>query len=481
MDATHHEIIVTGGGVAGLTAAACLAAAGRDVLVLEKNRRLGGYAATFEKTGHLFDIATQALGGLGPNGEITAILNGLGIGGRVQALPCEPARVYQFPGMDTPYVQHGSWKKQRDELASRFPAHAEAIASAFDILRDIFEELLALSQDASGATFSFMRRCPTLAARHDQTLQAFMDELGFPSELARLFAARTGYQLLAADEISLVGFACNEMTFGEGASMIRGGVARLVDALACCIEENGGTIIRGCGVRGLHTASGSFTVRAECGTHHADTLVWAASIAQLERACRGSSMFPDSFWKRVGSQHVSGSYFILYCCAPSAVVDDLHRCGVVFPNMEFVDEDEKPWYLLIPSLVDRDMAPDGSHCVCLSVPQPPGEQPDREACRALQSQLLNKFVTTIPGLAGQVTPLFFLNPSSLEAMTGNPGGSAYGWAQIPSQSGFRRLNITTPKQGLYLAGHWSMPGGGLAAAMISGRLCAHTTLKDSRP
>lgn len=479
--ASQHEIIVAGAGVAGLTAAAYLAAAGRDVLVLDKNRRVGGYAATFKKNGHHFDIATQALGGLGPDGEIMNILDDLGIADRVQALPCEPARVYHFPGMDAPYVQHGSWKKQRDELAARFPDHADAVAAAFDTLRAIFEELLALSNDSSHARFSFVRRCPTLAARHDQTLQAFMDELGFPPELARLFAARAGYQLLAADEISLVGFACNEMTFGNGAYMIRGGVARLVDALVRCIESSGGTILRGRGVREVQAAGDSFTVRTDYKTHYADALVWAASIAQLERACHGSSMLPETYWNRISSLRMSGSYYILYCSAPANVVDELHRRGAVFPNMEYVDSDGRPWYLLIPSLVDREMARADSHCVCLSVPLAPGRRPDRTNCRELHSRLLDALASAVPELAGQLDPLFSLTPSSLEAMTGNPGGSAYGWTQIPAQSGFRRLSTTTPKRGLFLAGHWSMPGGGLAAAMISGRLCVHTILKDSRP
>lgn len=478
MAGARFDTAIVGAGVAGLTAAACLATAGRSVLVLEKNRRLGGYAATFEKDGHHFDIATQALGGLGPGGQLTTILGELGIADRVDALHCEPARVYTFPGMDAPYVQHGSWQAQRDALAERFPEHAVAIGNAFAIMRDIFEELMSLSQDSSGAKFSFIKRCPTLASRHDQTVQAFMDELGFPPELAQLFAARAGYQMLDANEISLVGFACNEMTFGHGAYMIRGGVARLVEALAGCIQDHGGTILRGRSVLALRESADGFAIDAGPTTHLAGRIIWAGSIPRLERA--GRELLPESFWNRVTSLRMSGSYYIVYCSAPATLVDGLHRQRALFPNMEYIDEHGRPWYLLIPSLVDRSMAPEGSHCVCLSEPLAPGEQPDRAACRVLRSRLLDMLAAAVPAMAGQVTPLFALNPRSLEAMTRNPGGAAYGWAQIPAQSGFRRLNMTTPKRGLYLTGHWSMPGGGLAAAMISGRLCATTILEDSR-
>ena len=63
-------------------------------------------------------------------------------------------------------------------------------------------------------------------------------------------------------------------------------------------------------------------------------------------------------------------------------------------------------------------------------------------------------------------------------MTGNPDGSAYGWAQTPEQSGIYRLNIRTPIEGLYLTGHWTMPGGGIAGVMTSGQLCAETIIQD---
>jgi prolycopene isomerase len=88
-------------------------------------------------------------------------------------------------------------------------------------------------------------------------------------------------------------------------------------------------------------------------------------------------------------------------------------------------------------------------------------------------------VDRFPQFKGELVYLFELGPVHLGILSGNPMGSAYGWAHIPSQSGIKRLNIKTPVPGLYLAGHWTMPGGGIPGVITSGQICAQTILNDS--
>lgn len=54
----HYDVIVIGSGLAGMTAANCLAKAGRSVLLLEQHYNFGGMATWFHRRGgHIFDIS----------------------------------------------------------------------------------------------------------------------------------------------------------------------------------------------------------------------------------------------------------------------------------------------------------------------------------------------------------------------------------------------------------------------------------------
>ena len=56
-----REVIVVGGGVAGLTAAVTLAKSGKEVLLIEKNNHCGGLMNSFYRDGFRFDGGARAL------------------------------------------------------------------------------------------------------------------------------------------------------------------------------------------------------------------------------------------------------------------------------------------------------------------------------------------------------------------------------------------------------------------------------------
>jgi len=57
----QKEIIVVGGGIAGLTAALSLAHKGKDVLLIERNENCGGLMTSFERDGFRFEAGARAL------------------------------------------------------------------------------------------------------------------------------------------------------------------------------------------------------------------------------------------------------------------------------------------------------------------------------------------------------------------------------------------------------------------------------------
>ena len=71
-------MVVIGAGVSGLTSAAILAKSGLSVVVLEKDRRIGGYLAGYRRKKFRFDTAIHWLNMFGANGMASKIFNFLG-------------------------------------------------------------------------------------------------------------------------------------------------------------------------------------------------------------------------------------------------------------------------------------------------------------------------------------------------------------------------------------------------------------------
>ncbi len=481
----QFDVIIIGAGLAGLTCGAFLGNTGLRVLLLEKNRRPGGYAVSYTKKGHRFDIAVQNIGGCGSQGAVTAVLAELGLLDRVRFLECQPARVYDMAaadGTDVRWIQSGSAREQIESIVAQVGADREKVETCYRTWKGIMAELMQLGlRESSAPPFGFTREFPLLARYGRTTLQQFMDELEAPAILQQFVTARHGYCMLPSDELSLVGFACTETVYCEGAWMVAGGVENLTSVLTGANEKCGGTLLCNREVTGILTENGRVAgvALADGERYTAPVVVAAAAVRPMMERIEGyPSIVPARYRKRLARMTPSGSYYIAFYSIPALSVEGL------YPNMEIREKAAidpacvagDTYYLLVPSLVDPASAPPGRHSLCLSIPCRVGDMPDGAMRKRYRVAIEKAVSRRFPNLADKMDFLFEMGPSQLEAMTGNPHGSAYGWAQLPEQSGIKRLGIRTPVNGLYLAGHWTMPGGGIPGVITSGKICARTIL-----
>ena len=89
--------------------------------------------------------------------------------------------------------------------------------------------------------------------------------------------------------------------------------------------------------------------------------------------------------------------------------------------------------------------------------------------------LVVKAESLIPGLSGHIVVQDAASPLTYERYTLNTMGAAMGWAFSPDMF-LKRPDQKTPIGNLYMAGHWTTPGGGVPAVAISGLRAARAIL-----
>ena len=235
----HSDVIVAGGGLAGLAAAAYLARAGRRVTVLEKAEELGGRARTRERSGFLFNVGPHALY---VAGQARAVL-----------------RELEVPFTGQPPLADGTFVagRRRDRAVAGRRARA-AVEPAADGRRQVGARARARATprlDASAADGVSLSDWLRRNVRHDsvaELLRTFFRVATFVDEPDRLSAGAAIAQL--------------QLALQKNVLYLDGGWQTLVDGLARRVREAGARIVTradvgvlehdGGRVRGVRLANG---------------------------------------------------------------------------------------------------------------------------------------------------------------------------------------------------------------------------------
>ncbi len=482
------DVLIIGAGVAGLTCGCLLANRGLHVLVVEKNRKVGGCCSSFEKEGFTFDLSVQSLGESQEGGRIWNLFRKLDLLNQIRFIPLEPARMYHFPEMKIP--QSSKLETHLEYLSRLFYEERRGIKKVYEVLSAIYDEFSRIPSTLNWFDpSSFASQFPNLFRFQDKTFEQLLKEYISNPFLRTLLSIRTSYALLPPAEISVVGMAGIEMSyFRHGVSCVEGKIEELPLKMGQALEEKNGKILSGQPVEQiLIEGKKAVGVRLKNGEIlTAKVIVSNADARTTLTTLIGEEQLPRAYRSKLKGMRPSLSYFILYL----GLEGDVEELSVSNNEVFFDDELSKeyealyenripegsPFYLLVPSRVNPSHAPEGQSTLCLSLKAPYhlNEGWGQEVIDHLSQKLISKAKTLIPDLEKRILVKAVTTPRTIEQWTGNHMGAAYGWAQIPSQSGIYRLSRKTPISNLYLTGHWTSPGGGIAGVIASGELTAQT-------
>jgi C-3',4' desaturase CrtD len=245
-----HEVVVVGGGIGGLTAAALLAARGVGVCLLEKESRAGGCLASFQKFGYEFEPTAGLYSSWQPGGIHERVFAELPLPAPEASLVSTPYVVRLPDRAEIALVKDA--ERFEASLRASFPECADGAVSFYRELVPIGEALMRVAARVPDlATANRMRRMRAAAteARHAPRILSAMthttaQHLNETSTRFRRFIDAQLQIFAQCDSQSCAYlYAAIALTISrQSMYSIQGGAAALVDALLEAIRKSGGTV-----------------------------------------------------------------------------------------------------------------------------------------------------------------------------------------------------------------------------------------------
>ncbi len=526
----NNKLVIVGAGAAGLTAAAYFARENHEVLLLEKNDRIGGLLNSFNHNGFTFDSGPRAFVN---SGIVKPILKDLGISGEFYkntisiGIEEELLRIHSMEDLgEYQRILTRLYPENKNDIEtitrkiSRLSKYTRVLyefdnPNFVELRKDlpfILKKLIPWSFKFLHALYQFNRYSMPMEEyiRRLTANQSLIDII-----LQHFFRNTPAYFALGYFHVYMDYFYPS------------GGTGMLAQILSEKVLESGGEIRLNTDIVEV-VPSKSRVVDAEGTSYPYDHLIWAADLKTLYRLLNPKKLGPEitagiqSAEDRMSASSGAESVFITYLTVdrppswfrerggehmfytPSRQgLGDTNR-GELRSLVDSFDqtprEDIENWIrrfcelntfeVSLPALRDPALAPEGQTGVMISCLfdyqltekiQEAGWY--EEFKKLMENAVVDLFSQTIyPGFKEDILHQFSSTPVTINKMIGSSEGAITGWtfeADPPVVNSLKDIpkSVLTPVPGIYQAGQWAYAPAGVPIAMLTGWYAVQEIIK----
>jgi len=507
-----YDVIIIGGGISGLTAAAFLSKGGAKVLVCEQADHVGGLFNSFWQSGYSFDGGIKAVEN---SSVMMPMLAQLGL---LEQIHFQTSPIALVTGGQVQVIRQFSDVEAYFHLLERFfPEDQAGLKQIQKDMKTVYElmdgfltfpipffDLPGAGNKAQADWFKqhkvLLTRLPRAAVLMRQDLRPYLQQhLSNPS-LINLMCD------LFPDGTSLF-FGLGYFRMFLDYYYPEGGIQVIPRVLADAIQKWGGEIRLNARVEQvlLHGKQAN-GVRMNDGEEiHAGYVVAASDLRQALTCLVPEEMLPKKFARKLQAAEVSHSVFNVYLGIDVPVERlNFQGCSHVFyhPDLDGISEEDRitredyfahvPQEISIPCQHDPQLAPPGKTGINISAMTSwkynGGWEREPAEYEEIKESYARKMITSlekfIPDLSDHIEVCFAATPRTIAMQTSNSQGAIMGWSYHRKQTFSRgnflqmRSSVKTPIPRLLAAGHWAYSPGGSPVAVLTGKLAAEAILHD---
>ena len=533
MSENKQRTIIVGGGMSGLTAAAYLARAGHDVLLLEKNKECGGLINSFRRDGFTFDAGARAILNAG---IIRPLLQELEIELDMVDSPVSIGIENDIINLDVESIL-----EDYGHLLERlYPESIKDIEKIMSKIERIFKDMGILygidnpyfRDMKNDRSFLIKEVLPWMGKflfalrrmnKNNEPVESYLKQLTSNNSLIDIITQHFFKKTPTA-------FALGYFYTYTDYRYPKEGTGELPKAIVQKIIELGGEIKTETGIVEVHPAEKIVTDK-DGNTYSFDYLIWSADLKTLYRILNTNGLNEEIaskileqkellFSKRgcesvysifVGVdmplesfRSISNGHFFY---TPSKTgLGEIHKSELssLIENFETKSKEEvllwldkyfnlTTYEISIPAFRNPELAPEGKTGLVIStlfeydlIKKVKDANWYDECKTEIENRMLDNLSDTVyPGLKEKVLFTISSTPLSIESVSGSSEGAIVGWSNelpVPVVNELRKMggSVKTPIPNVYQAGQWVYSPAGLPTAILTGWHAAQNVIKAEK-